>query len=167
MERHSVWLHPMCCLSAPWPLSTLCHLSTLCCSSAPCPLSALWPSSPCPLVYSEMPCILSVLFIHLLPFTCTLHRVQGGFAAAPPARLKERQSAMGSCSSRTEKHYVPSPISGSAGTEALHMAKFGLLILISLLAVQLPAARSTWDSRSVCQCIQGQLRGKGQTPHCN
>lgn len=65
-----------------------------------------------------------------------------------------------------EQQCVPSPISGSTGPEAVHVAKCGLLILISLLAVQILAAGSSWDPKSLHapgwwrgkMTLQGQLR---------
>lgn len=168
MEWCSAWMHPLCCSSTPQPLSALSAAHLLCVLCQLCD-----PDLPCPLIYL-MPCILSVSLIHLLPFTFTVYRMQWGFervAAAPQIRLRERQSGMSSCSNQTEQQRVPSPISGSTGTEALCMAKCGLLILISLLSVQLLAAGSTWDPKSLHvsgwwrgkMSLQGQLReGRGK-----
>lgn len=73
---------------------------------------------------------------------------------------------MSGCSNWTEQQSVPSPRAGITGTEALHMAKCGLWILISLLAAQILAARSSWDPKSLHasgwwreeMTLQGQLR---------
>lgn len=126
-----MWVRPLCCSSAPRPLSPLCL------AAATCPCVLCDPHLACPFVCS-LPCILSVSFIRLLPLTCTLCRAQGGserVAAAPPSRLRGSQSGAGSCSKQTEQQCVLSPVSGSTGAGALHTAECGLLILGSLLSL--------------------------------
>lgn len=136
----------------PWPTYAT---SPLCAAHLPhVPCLHCDPHLPSLLVCS-MPCILSVSFIHFLPLTCTLYRVQGGFgrvAAAPQTRLKERQSAMSSCNNWTEQRVFPAP----------YLTVLVLRLCTSLLALQLLGGMSTWDLKSLhVACGEGRWLYRG------